>query len=136
MITSNEGEVTLNGYDFDYYAEFNSDGIDDYGYVDFWKESEMIIRVYVDEFDIDTEYDDSPSSFNSNTGNVGYSSYSYDVVNDVMVYTEFTDTEENIYTKEQFLEEHPQMDESDLDKVIEQAEKYTKNSFKDWWENR
>jgi len=136
MSTSNEGEVTLNGYDFDYYAEFNSDGIDDYGCVDFWKEGEIMIRVYVDEFDVDTEYDDSPSSFNPNTGNVGYTSYSYDVVIDVMVYTEFTDTEENIYTKEQFLEEHPQMDESDLDKVIEEAEKYTKNTFKDWWENR
>lgn len=128
--------ITLNGYDFDYYEEFNSQGVEDYGYVDFWKEGDIMIRVYVDDFEIGTEYDDAPSSFNSNTGNIGYSSYSYDVVNDVMVYTEFTDPDENTYTKEQFLEEHTQMNESDLDKIIKDAEKYTKRAFKDWWEDQ
>jgi hypothetical protein len=126
--------VTLNGYDFDYYEEFNSRGIDNYGYVDFYKNNEMIIRVYVDYFEVDTEYDDSPSSFNSNTGSVGYSSYSYDVVSDVEVYTEFTDTDDNIYTEEQFLENNPEI--NDLDLIVEQAEEQTKRLFKDWWENQ
>ncbi|MBR6401830.1 MAG: hypothetical protein IKS48_00435 [Eubacterium sp.] len=125
-----DSEITLNGYDFDYNVEFHSDG----GYVDFWKNNEMIIRVYVDDFDVDTEYDDAPSSFNPNTGNIGYSSYSYDVVSDVYVHTEYTDSEDNIYTEEQFLENNPEI--NDLNLIVEQAEKYVKNSFKDWWENQ
>lgn len=126
--------ITLNGQDFDYMEEFDSQGVEDYGYVDFWKDSEMVIRVYVDDFDIDTEYDDAPSSFNSNTGNIGYRSYSYDTVSDVAVYTEFTDSEENIYTKEQFQESNPEIE--DLDSVIKDAEKFTKRAFRHWWENR
>ena len=126
--------VTLNGYDFDYYVDFDSEGIDNYGCIDFYKNDDMIIRVYVDDFDINTEYDDSPSSFNPNTGNVGYSSYSYDTVSDVKVYTEFTDTDGNTYTKEQFVENNPEI--NDIDKIIKEAERYTKNSFKDWWEDQ
>lgn len=126
--------ITLNGLDFDYEEEFNSDGVEDYGYIDFWKDNETILRVYVDDFELDTEYDDSPSSFNPNTGNIGYSSYSYDTVSDVGVYTEFTDTDGNIYSKEQFLENNPEID--DIDLLIKQAENYTVEAFKDWWENR
>ena len=126
--------ITLNGQDFDYMEEFDSQGVEDYGYVDFWKDSEMVIRVYVDDFDIDTEYDDAPSSFNSNTGNIGYRSYSYDTVSDVAVYTEFTDSEENIYTKEQFQESNPEIE--DLDSIIKDAEKFTKRAFRHWWESR
>lgn len=125
--------ITLNGFDFDYGVEFQNSG-QDYGYVDFWKNNEMIIRVYVLDFDTDREYDDSPSSFNSDTGNIGYSTYSYDVVSDVAVYTEFTDAEGNVYTKEQFLENNPEI--NGLDRIVKQAEEYTKNSFKDWWENQ
>lgn len=127
-------DVELNGDMFEYYEEFNTDGAEDYGYIDFWKDSEMVIRVYVTDFDVDTEYDDAPSSFNPNTGNIGYSSYSYNTVSDVKVYTEFTDGEENIYTKEQFQENNPEIE--DLDSVIAQAEKYTKRTFKNWWENQ
>ena len=126
--------ITLNGYDFDYYVDFNTQGIDNYGYVDFYKNDDMIIRVYVDDFDINTEYDDSPSSFNPNTGNIGYSSYSYDTVSDIRVYTEFIDSDENTYTKEQFIENNPEV--NDIDKIVKEAERYTKNSFKDWWENQ
>lgn len=125
--------ITLNGFDFDYYVEFQNSG-QDYGYVDFWKNNEMVIRVYVLDFETDREYDDRPSSFNSNTGSIGYSTYSYDVVSDVAVYTEFTDAEGNVYTEEQFLENNPEI--NGLDRIVEQAEKYTKNSFKDWWENQ
>lgn len=126
--------ITLNGYDFDYYVDFNTQGIDNYGYVDFYKNDDMIIRVYVDDFDINTEYDDSPSSFNPNTGNIGYSSYSYDTVSDIRVYTEFIDSDENTYTKEQFIENNPEV--NDIDKIVKEAERYTKNSFKDWWEDQ
>ena len=124
--------ITFCENDFDYFEEFNLDGTDNYGYVDFWK-GDDIIRVYVDDFEIDTEYDSEPSSFNPDTGNVRYTSYSYDTVSDVAVYTEFTDEDGNIYTKEQFLERNPGMN---IDSIIKQAEQFTKKLFSQWFDDQ
>ena len=124
--------ITLNGYDFDYYEEFDLDGIEDYGYVDFYRNNDKIIRVYIDGFEVDTNYNDSPSSFNSNTGNIGYSSYSYDTISDVFVYTQFTDVDGNNYTEEQFLENNPDIE--GLDIIVKQAEMYAKKLFTQWFE--
>lgn len=126
--------ITLNGFDFDYYSEFILTDIEYYGYTDFWKDNECIIRVYVDNFEIDTNYDSNPSSFNPNTGNVKYTSQPYDVVSDVDVYTELTDTEDRIYSKEEFLRCNPEL--NGLDLIIEQAENFTKKLFKQWWERQ
>lgn len=125
--------ITFNECDFDYVEEFDLRGIDNYGYVDFWK-GDDIIRVYIDEFDVDSQYDSKPSSFNPESGNVGYSSYSYDTVNDIGVYTELTDSDGNIHTKEQFLENNPEI--YDLDSIIKQAEEFAKKLFRQWWEDQ
>lgn len=124
--------ITFCENDFDYFEEFDLNGINDYGYVDFWK-GDDIIRVYVDDFEIDTEYDSEPSSFNSNTGNVGYTSYGYDTVSDVAVYTELTDEDGNICTKEQFQERNPGMN---IDSIIKQAEQFTKKLFSQWFDDQ
>lgn len=125
--------ITFNECDFDYVEEFDLRGIDDYGYVDFWK-GDDIIRVYIDEFDVDSQYDSKPDSFNPESGNVGYGSYSYDTVNDIGVYTELTDSDGNIYTKEQFLENNPEI--YDLDSIIKQAEEFARKLFRQWWEDQ
>ena len=126
--------ITLNGFDFDYIEEFSLDDYKDYGYVDFYKNNDCLIRVIVDDFEIDTEYDSNPKDFNPNTGNVRYNYYSYDDVSNIDVYTELIDTDENSYTKEQFLESNPEL--NGLDLIIEQAENFTKKLFRQWWERQ
>ena len=129
----NKRMVTLNEYDFDYSEEFTLDDVDDYGYVEFWYNNDTIIRVYIDGFDVDVEYSDTPPTFNSDSGNIGYRSYSYDSVSNIDVYTEYTDTDGNTYTEEQFLENNPDIEGLDL--IVKQAEKFTKKLFIQWLED-
>ena len=131
----NMKSVEFDGILFNYIDEFYMDNVEDYGSTSFYiydRDSQII--VYIDDFDTETNYDDEPSSFNSETGNVRYKSYSYETLSDVFVYHEFIDANQNVISEEQFLQENPEID--NLPEVIRQAENFTKKLFRRWHENQ
>lgn len=128
-----EKTVKLAGYTFEYINELgdNIEGTD-WGAVSFYSGKAGIEVIPVD-YEEETIFDDEPSSFNPNTGNVGYRRIQRARCKSVSSDIRFIDDEGNEIEQFDFLRYNPEM-KSDINKIIQEAKDTTEDLFCDWFD--
>ena len=126
-------KAEIGNYTFDYVNELGSniDGTD-WGCVSFYTDNGSI-EVIPEDYDTMTDYNDEPTYFNSESGNIGYRSQPNEYVTFVYSNIRYTDDNGDTVDQNTFLKLNPQINPEDISQITHEMEHITEGFFKDWF---